>query len=145
MMHRCQIRPNSWLPRRCSSRRDSGAVSALVVCLVITFVICAGLVLDGGRFVAARTRAASIAEQAARDGVQEVHGLHNGLLLVNTPKATARAEAYLRDVGAAGVVVADPTAVTVTATLAVRPLILGLIGVGARRVEVTRTATPVDR
>jgi len=124
---------------------DAGSISAFVVCLVVVFVACAGLVLDGGRYVAARARAASVAEQAARDGVQEVHGLHNGLLLVNTGPASARAERYLSSVGAQGAVVADPSSVTVTVAMRVQPLILGIFGVGARTARVTRTAQPVDR
>lgn len=125
--------------------RDQGSISAFVVCLVIVFVACAGLVLDGGRFIAARSRAASVAEQAARDGVQEVHGLHNGFLLVNPGPASARAERYLEGVGAAGAVASNSSSVTVTVTVRVHPLILGIFGVGARTVHVTRTAQPIDR
>lgn len=131
--------------RRRARSCDAGSISALVVCLVLVFVMCAGLVLDGGRFIAARTHAASVAEQAARDGVQEVHGLHNGLLLVDTVAANARATAYLDSVGASGGVTADPYSVTVTVTAHVQPLVLGIFGVGPRTLHVTRTARPVDR
>lgn len=133
------------LQRRPGRQGDRGSISALVVCLVLTFVVCAGLVLDGGRLVAARARAASLAEQAARDGVQEIHGLHNGELLVNTNLAIARAHAYLEAESASGAAVADASSVSVTVTIQVRPLILGIIGIDTRSVQVTRTARPVDR
>ena len=125
-------------------RRDRGSISALVVCVFVVFVACAGLVLDGGRFVAARSQAASVASQAARDGVQAVHRLREGLLVVDVPKARQRAGDYLSSVGATGDVSADESSVTVTVSVTVTPMLLGLFGIGSRTVHVSRTATPFD-
>ena len=123
---------------------NRGSISALVVCLVVVFVACAGLVLDGGRLVGARSRAAGTALAAARAGVQEVQRLREGLLVLDVPAAERRARSFLETVGAVGTVTATETTVTVTVTIAVTPLLLGAIGVGGRTVRVTRTASPVD-
>ena len=123
---------------------NTGSISALVVCLVVVFVACAGLVLDGGRLVGARSRAAGIALAAARAGVQEVQHLREGLLVLDIPAAERRAQSFLDTAGATGSVTATETTVTVTVAIAVTPLLLGAIGAGGRTVRVTRTASPVD-
>jgi hypothetical protein len=81
---------------------------------------------------------------AARDGVQAVHRLREGLVVVDIPAAQRRAQTYLAVAGASGSASATEEAVTVTVSLAVSPILLGLFGIGTRTVEVTRTATPVD-
>lgn len=130
--------------RPISDADDVGSISAVVVCLIVVFVACAGLVLDGGRLVGARSKAAGLALAAARDGVQEVHRLREGLIVLDIPAAERRAHAYLETAGAVGSVVATEDTVTVTVSIGVAPLLLGAIGVGSRTVRVTRTATPVD-
>ena len=116
-----------------------------MVCLVTVFVACSGLVLDGGRFIGARARAASVAAGAARDGVQEVHRLREGLIIVDADRAVRKAEHFVRGSGLSGSASADERSVTVAVTTSVRPLLLGLLGVGTRTVVVSRTATPFDR
>ena len=128
-----------------AGRGDSGSISALVVCLVTVFVACAGLVLDGGRFIGARARAAAVAAGAARDGVQEVHRLREGLIVVDVDRATRKAERFVQGSGLSGSATADERSVTVAVTTSVRPLLLGLVGVGTRTVTVSRTATPFDQ
>ena len=130
--------------RRQAVQPDTGSITALVVCLVVVFVACAGLVLDGGRLVGARSQAASQALGAARDGVQAVHHLREGLIVIDVPAAERRAESYLAAAGATGRAVATEDSVTVTVSTAVSPILLGLFGIGTRTVEVSRTATPVD-
>lgn len=130
---------------RRSKAQDQGSISALMVCIVSIFIACAGLVLDGGRFVAVRTRNASVAEEAARDGAQEVHRLREGQLEVDIERAEARALDYLRRIGANGVVIASSRSVTVTVTESVNPILLGIVGVASRTVSVSRTAEPTDR
>jgi hypothetical protein len=130
--------------RESSVSCDNGSITAMVVCLIVTFIACAGLVLDGGRLVGARSRAAGIALAAARDGVQEVHHLREGVIVVNVAAAERRARSFLEVTGGAGSVVATEHTVTVTVSIGVAPLLLGVIGVGRRTVRVTRTATPVD-
>ncbi|MEY4372359.1 MAG: hypothetical protein RL219_1128 [Actinomycetota bacterium] len=123
---------------------DRGVVSAMVAVLTVVFVACSGLVLDGGRLVAARSQAAARAHEAARAGSQELHRLRSGSLDLDAAGAVARARAYLEGVGATGEVRADERRVTVTVRSVVQPLLLGVLGVGARTVDATRSASPFD-
>ena len=59
---------------------DSGSITAFVVMLMMTFVACAGLAVDGGRMVAAKVQLADQAENAARAGTQEITALRTGVL-----------------------------------------------------------------
>jgi len=123
---------------------DRGVVSAMVAVLTVVFVACSGLVLDGGRLVAARSQAAARAHEAARAGSLELHRLRSGSLDLDAAGAVARARAYLEGVGATGEVRADERRVTVTVRSVVHPLLLGVLGVGARTVHATRSASPFD-
>jgi Flp pilus assembly protein TadG len=120
-------------------------MSAFVVCLVVVFVACAALVVDGGRFVAARSDAADAAENAARAGAQELTDLRTGSFVIDPPRAVARATSFLASAGFRGSAVADTQRVTVTVNATVTPQMLGLFGVGARSFSVTRSASPLDR
>ncbi len=124
---------------------DGGSISAFVVALVVVFVAVAALVVDGGRFVAARSNAADTAENAARAGAQELRRLRDGAFELDPARAVARAEQFLAAQGVGGTATADTRHVTVTVTTSVAPVMLGLFGVGPRSVVVTRTATPTDR
>jgi len=126
-------------------RDDAGSISAFVVSLFVVFVACAALVVDGGRFVGARSDAADIAENAARAGAQELRQLRAGAFVIDPPRAVARAQAFLASQGMVGAVSADSRRVTVTVTSAVSPVMLGLFGVGARSFSVTRSASAHDR
>ena len=57
---------------------ERGSISALVLGLTITFMLCAGLVVDGGRVVSRYLELADIAENAARSGSQELRSLRSG-------------------------------------------------------------------
>jgi Flp pilus assembly protein TadG len=131
------------LPRTGST--DRGSISAFVAGLVIVFIACAALVVDGGRFVAARSNAADAAENAARAGAQEVRRLREGILEVDPDRAAARARAFLTESGFTGTASADTLRVTVTVTGSVAPVLLGVFGVSTRVISVTRSATPFDR
>lgn len=126
-------------------QRDRGSVSAFVVCLFVVFAACAALVVDGGRFVGARSNAADAAENAARAGAQEVRQLRSGSFVLDPGRAVARANAFLASEGLSGSATADAQRVTVTVTTSVSPSMLGLFGVSARSFSVTRSATPLDR
>lgn len=52
--------------------RDDGMVTAFVLIFAITLVFVSGLVLDGGRVLAAKREANNLAESAARAGAQAV-------------------------------------------------------------------------
>lgn len=124
--------------------RDRGSVSAFVVMLVMTFVACAGLALDGGRVVGAHSRAADLAENAARAGAQEITGIRAGSWEIDPRRARATARAYLAAQGASGTVTTSRTRVTVTVTLTSRPSLLRLIGIGPRTVRASRSSEPVS-
>ena len=142
-------------PRR--SRRDgaaseSGAAAVLLLLLTPALFGVAGLVLDGGRQLAARQHAADLAEQAARAGADQLD--------TATLRATGTAQLNPDDVARAAcryVTTVDPTAVCTAhvqpgpageqVQVRVRTLqptvLLGLIGINAFHAEGTATAQPV--
>lgn len=124
---------------------ERGSVTGFVVCMVVALVMCAGLVFDGGRLVAARIAAADAAENAARAGAQEVTAIRAGVWHLDPGKAAARADQYLAALGVSGSVDASPEAVAVTVTATTSMTLLQLVGLGPRTVSVTRTAMAVDR
>lgn len=130
-----------------TARRDSGQVSVLVVVMVLTMVMFAGLVFDGGRLLAARRRAADVADGAARAAAQavsidELRGPTNAQVLTGA-EAQALGEAYVARAGMAGVVTVDGDTVTVTVSDTVPMVILGLGGLWSRTVEGSGTARTV--
>ena len=120
--------------------RDRGLVTAFVIGLVMTFVVAAGLAVDGGRLVAAHVTAGDHAENAARAGAQEVTFVRLGWRLIDPSRAAATARAYLQSHGLEGDVHADFRSVTVTVRMHQRTTLLQLVGVGDRTVASTRTA-----
>lgn len=129
----------------CTRTDDRGSVSAFVASLVVVFIACAALVVDGGRFVAARSDAADVAENAARAGAQHLRGIRAGAHTVDPAAAVDAALTHVRREGRTGTATADARRVTVTVTVTVSPRMLGLFGVGAREISVTRSASPFDR
>jgi Flp pilus assembly protein TadG len=127
------------------NRSDDGSVTAFVVSMTVALVLCAGLVLDGGRLVAARSSVADVAENAARAGAQEVVSLRAGDWRLDPDRAAARARSYLSELGVSGSVSASRTEVRVTVERAVPMTLLALAGAGAKTVRVTRVAVAVDR
>ena len=70
-----------------SHKHDDGFISAFVVSLTMTFIVCAGLAIDGGRVVAARIKVADTAENAARAGAQALTDLRTGAPRIDAPQA----------------------------------------------------------
>ena len=64
--------PGGALSRRLRVRDDRGAATIFVVGLSVMLLVVAGLVVDGGLAINARSTAFDIAEQAARAGAKEV-------------------------------------------------------------------------
>lgn len=127
------------LDARSLARDQQGQVNAFVVVLATACLLFAGLVLDGGLALAAKTQAIGQAQAAARAGAQELD-LHayrttSGFRLDPT-HAHAAAQRYLTTLGATGTVRVTGNTVTVTITTAVPTQLLGLIGIG----EITVTA-----
>lgn len=124
--------------------RDRGSMSAFVVCLALAFLMLAGLSVDGGRLVAARTRAADLAENAARAGAQEIVDIRAGVRRVDPVAARRTASAYLAAHGVDGSVTVAGNRVVVTVEITQRPTLLRLAGVTSRTVRATRSSEPIS-
>ena len=99
-------------------RRDArrGQVSVLVVGLITSLLLIAGLAIDGGRILAARSRAIEEAQEAARAAAQPLSttSVLSGAPAVDVTRAQAAAEAYLAATGDTGSVEVIGTTVRVT-------------------------------
>jgi len=123
-------------------RGDAGQVAPMTVILVVSILALSGLVLDGGRLLAARREANAVAAGAARAGAQAVDAAAvrasgSGL---DAEAATASAQAYLDSSGVEGTVVVAADEVTVTVTKTAHPVLLSLVGMGDRPVTGHGTA-----
>lgn len=76
-----------------SQKFQDGVVTAFVVGLLMTFIVCAGLGVDGGRLVAVRLSLADHAENAARLAAQELTSLRTDRQkLINKPRIVWRCD-----------------------------------------------------
>ncbi|GAA3393372.1 pilus assembly protein TadG-related protein [Cryptosporangium minutisporangium] len=129
---------------RCPSG-EQGQATAFLTVLVIALLLLAGLVLDGGTALAARTRALDAAQSAARAGAQRLDlPLYRttGQLRLDPGQAVRTAQDFLAAAGVPGQVTATTAAVTVT-THTDRPTqLLQLVGVHTLRATGTATAAP---
>lgn len=128
---------------------DDGRVTAFVVVAFAGLLLVAGLVLDGGDALAARSRAIGIAEEAARAACQQIDlvAFRAGEpLTLDDAAAETAARDYLAAAGATGTVTTTVTAagteVTVSATVRTEPRLLTVIGIGAFDVTGTGAARP---
>ncbi len=124
---------------------ERGSITAFVVVVAFAVMLCGGLVFDGARLVAARSRAADLAQNAARAGAQEIVGLRSGEWQLDPERAAARSRQYLGEHGVAGDVRANDESVTVTVQVTTEMVLLGVAGVGSRTSAATRTIVAVDR
>jgi hypothetical protein len=119
-------------------------VSAFVVGLTFACLLSGGLVLDGGRIVAARLDVADAAGNAARAGAQQVVGLRAGEPKLDPVRARRAAQDVLSAEGVMGTVTVDGRSVTVTARTTASMLLIRLVGIEGRTVEATTTARLED-
>lgn len=119
--------------RRIHRTGDDGMVAVLTVGLAVGMFALAGLVIDGGRAIAARQHAADLAAQAARAGADQLDVSAyraSGADRINPPVARAAACAFVAAAepadGCQTAVTGD--AVTVTVTIHTPTVLLGLIG-----------------
>lgn len=124
---------------------ESGVVSAFVLGLMMTFVVCAGLGVDGGRLVANRLDLADHAENAARVGAQELTDLRTGEPTIDENQARYSASNYLAANELDGEVSTTFNSVTVTVNRDVEMSLLKLFGARSHQITVTRTAKPSDQ
>jgi Flp pilus assembly protein TadG len=123
---------------------DSGVVSAFVLGLMMTFVVCAGLGVDGGRLVASRLELADHAENAARVGAQELTDLRSGDPTIDASQARHSAYSYLATYSLDGEVATTSNSVSVTVNREIEMTLLKLFGATSHLLTVTRTVTPSD-
>lgn len=127
------------------ARDENGRVTAFVVVITTACLLFAGLVLDGGLALAAKTKAIDHAQEAARAGAQELDLATyraGGDARLDPSAAQAAAQRYLGAVGATGTVTADATTVRVHVDAQQRTQILGLIGLGEIAVSAEGQAHP---
>ena len=128
-----------------SVNTEEGVVTAFVVGLVMTFVVCAGLGVDGGRLIAARLTLADHAENAARSAAQELTSLRSGSPKIDQQAAYQSAMRYMSDNNLSGEVATNPESVTVTVVQNVEMTLLRLFGAQDHLLAVTRRVEPRDR
>jgi Flp pilus assembly protein TadG len=124
-------------------RGDSGQATAFVVVLAMAFLLCLGLVFDGGGLLRAHSSAHLMAQEAARVGVQQIDwaAYRQGAdeVGLDPVEASRAAQAFLADAGATGTVTVDGDTVTVTSTVDYGFV---LLPIGSTTVEATATARP---
>ena len=125
---------------------DRGSTALLMSVLMVALLVMAGLVLDGGIAIAARQRAADLAEQAARAGADALapatlRGASPADLRVDPAAARTAADRVLALGGATGEIAVSGRDVTVTAHLRRRSLILAAVGIDDLTGTATATAT----
>jgi hypothetical protein len=143
-----QRRPNlRRRPQRRPEERDRGSVCLTLAVLAVGMLVFAGLVFDGGVALDARGRAASLAQQASRAGVDALSPLSlRGPapdLRVDPIQAEQAARRILTAGGATGEVSASGATVTVTAHVTRRAVILSAVGIHDLTGSATATATVV--
>ncbi|MEY3396474.1 MAG: hypothetical protein RLZZ534_436 [Actinomycetota bacterium] len=128
-----------------SQKSQDGVVTAFVVGLLMTFIACAGLGVDGGRLVSVRLTLADHAENAARLAAQELTSLRTGSPKIDQPGAHRLALRYLNDNNLSGDISTSANSVSVTVSQTVEMSILRLFGARDHLISVTRRVEPRDQ
>ena len=94
---------------------EHGSIAAFLALLGTALFVLVGLVVDGGRVLAARRDAIDVAEQAARLGADQlsVDGLRSGRYELDPSAATSAVNGELRAYGLSGDVTISEDSVTV--------------------------------
>lgn len=129
------------------SRRDErGTVTVFVVSMTVALLLVAGLVLDGGRVIAAHREADAVAEAAARAGAQGLD--ETGLRQsdgapIRPPDAAARVERYLATTEFSGTTSVAGDVISVTVQRPQPLAILTLAGLRTTSIEGSGSARAV--
>lgn len=118
---------------------ERGSVSIFVAVLGLSFLMAAGLAIDGSRKLGGLSEARDLADNAARScaqGVDEIAFRATGVPVLEPGDATARATAYLGSTGNSGTVTIAGTQCTVRVDLVVPTRFLP----GPYNVSATETA-----
>lgn len=126
-------------------RGENGSIGVFATVITLALVLVAGLVLDGGRLLAARRQVDDIAANAARAGAQALDetSLRSGGTTVDPVAGRDAVAVYLAATPATGTARITADTVTVDARLAVPMLLLGMAGVGTTTVAARRQARAV--
>lgn len=125
-----------------SQIQEEGVVTAFVIGLLMTFIVCAGLGVDGGRLVAARLTLADHAENAARFAAQELVSLRTGSPKIDQQAARRSAMQYFADNQLNGEVAVSTESVTITVSQTIEMSLLQLFGARDHLISVTRRVEP---
>ena len=128
-----------------SQKSQDGVVTAFVVGLLMTFIACAGLGVDGGRLVSVRLTLADHAENAARLAAQELTSLRTGSPKIDQQGAHRLALRYLNDNNLSGDISTSANSVSVTVSQTVEMSIMRLFGAKDHLISVTRRVEPRDQ
>lgn len=126
--------------------RDRGSVALFMAVFMVALLVLAGLVVDGGAAIAARERAADLAQQAARAGADalvpaSLRGSSPAGLQVDPTVAQSAADRVLTLGGATGEITITGLEVTVIARVPRRAAILAAVGITDLTGTATATAT----
>jgi hypothetical protein len=122
---------------------ERGSISGLFVCLSMSLVAVAGLTVEGGRVVQAYGQLASLSASAARIGGQEIDGIQDGRISINSNRARSSMSRFLKGHDEVGSFVIGDKEVTVVLRRRVSTTFLRLVGITSRTIEVQRTITVV--
>ncbi|GLU47477.1 pilus assembly protein TadG-related protein [Nocardiopsis ansamitocini] len=125
-----------------STGSDRGQVTAFVVVMVSAFVMCLGLVLDGGGALRAKNRASLLAQEAARVGAQQLDWAAyraGDPVAIDAAAAVGAAQGFLASSGASGSAEVSGDTVTVTTSVSYSFVLLPL---GNTTVSGTASARP---
>jgi Flp pilus assembly protein TadG len=129
----------------CRSERPSelGSLTVFVAVLGVALFALVGLVVDGGRAIAAQSAAYSQAEQAARAGAGQLsaEALRSGHIALDPQAAIEAADAYLAAVGERGSASVAGQIVTVHIQEVEPTVILQIIGINEINVSAEASAT----
>jgi Flp pilus assembly protein TadG len=125
---------------------DTGTVSVFVVVIAVALLAVTGLVLDGGRLLAARREAQDIAANAARAGAQALdeHRLRSGRKVLDASASSRAVAEYLAQARASGTSRVTADRVTVSVRMPVRMLLPAIVGRGMQTVTATEQARAVQ-
>ena len=134
-------RERRWAPGlRVVAGTDDGGVTILMVVLAVALFGAVGLVVDGGAKLRAAQQADSIAAEAARAGGQQIRkdvAQSSGRVVTDPAQARRVAQNYLRSAGVDGTIAISGggTRLVVSTRDSVKPIFLGLLGVGEMTVR----------
>lgn len=121
-------------------RKARGSLSAFVVSMAAASMVLVGFVHDTGRELARYLAVADAAQNAARIGAQSIRDIRSGDPRIDVDRATGEARRYLSGLGHQGAVSADHQTVTVIIETSIGPTMLSTLGLGSKRIRVTRSA-----